>query len=305
MELRHLRYFVAVARAQNFTRAAESLHIAQPPLTRQIQDFEAELGLTLIRRGTRPLQLTEAGRVLFEQAVQILERTEELRVTADRLRQAQAHRFSIGFVGSALYGELPALIRQFRAARPEVEISLLEMTTLEQLTALKEGRIDAGFGRILFEDPAIQRYLLSNERLVAALPCGHPILACPGPAALADLARETLIIYPKAPRPSYADQVLSVFRDRALKPAAVHEVRELQTALGLVAAETGICLVPVSVTRLRRDNVEYRALDDPTVTSPNIMSCRKNDTSPDLTRILALSRPQPERANGNDHKEIR
>jgi DNA-binding transcriptional LysR family regulator len=290
MELRHLRYFVAVARAQNFTRAAESLNIAQPPLTRQIQDFEAELGLQLIRRGTRPVQLTEAGRVIFEQAVQILERTAELRVMADRLRQAQTHRFSIGFVGSALYGDLPALIRRFRAARPEVDVSLLEMTTLEQLTALKEGRIDAGFGRILFEDAAIHRQLLRNERLVAALPGGHRLLARPGAVALADLARETLIIYPKAPRPSYADQVLSIFRDRALTPDAVHEVRELQTALGLVAAETGICLVPVSVTRLRRDNVEYRALDDSTAISPNIMSCRKNDPSVDLVCMLALLR---------------
>lgn len=290
MELRHLRYFVAVARAQNFTRAAESLNMAQPPLTRQIQDFEAELGLQLIRRGTRPVQLTEAGRVLFEQAVQILERTDELRLMADRLRQAQSRRFSIGFVGSSLYGDLPALIRRFRAARPKVEVSLLEMTTLEQLAALKEGRIDAGFGRILFEDAAIQRHLLRNEPLVAALSGGHRILATPGPLALADLARETLIIYPSAPRPSYADQVLSIFRGRGLKPAAVHEVRELQTALGLVAAETGVCLVPVSVTRLRRDNVEYRALEDTTAISPNIMSCRKNDTSTDLACILSLLR---------------
>jgi DNA-binding transcriptional LysR family regulator len=104
------------------------------------------------------------------------------------------------------------------------------------------------------------------------------------------LARETLIVYPKAPRPSYADQVLSIFRDRGLKPEAVHEVRELQTALGLVAAETGVCLVPVSVTRLRRDNVEYREVDDPTAISPNIMSCRKNDQSVDLASILVLLR---------------
>jgi DNA-binding transcriptional LysR family regulator len=290
MELRHLRYFVAVARAQSFTRAAESLNMAQPPLTRQIQDFEAELGLQLIRRGTRPVQLTESGRVLFEQAVQILERTEELRAMAGRLRLAHSRRFGIGFVGSALYGDLPALIRRFRAARPEVDVSLLEMTTLEQLAALKEGRIDAGFGRILFEDAAIHRHLLRNEPVVAAVSGGHCILAAPGPVALADLARETLIIYPKAPRPSYADQVLSIFRDRRLKPAAVHEVRELQTALGLVAAETGVCLVPVSVTRLRRDNVEYRELDDPSAISPNIMSCRKNDSSPDLACILGLLR---------------
>jgi DNA-binding transcriptional LysR family regulator len=290
MELRHLRYFVAVARAQSFIRAAEGLNMAQPPLTRQIQDLEAELGLTLIRRGTRPVQLTEAGRVLFEQAVQILERTEELRAMASRLRAAQTRRLSIGFVGSVLYGDLPALIRRFRAMRPEVDVSLLEMTTLEQLAALKEGRIDAGFGRILFEDAAIHRHLLRNEPVVAAVWCGHRLLTRPGAIALAELARETLIVYPKAPRPSYADQVLSIFRDRGLKPDAVHEVRELQTALGLVAAETGVCLVPVSVTRLRRDNVEYRDLDDPTAISPNIMSCRKNDSSPDLASILGLLR---------------
>jgi DNA-binding transcriptional LysR family regulator len=290
MELRHLRYFVAVARAQSFIRAAESLNMAQPPLTRQIQDLEAELGLQLIRRGTRPVQLTEAGRVLFEQAVQILERTEELRAMASRLRAAQTRRLSIGFVGSALYGDLPALIRRFRAMRPEVDVSLLEMTTLEQLAALKEGRIDAGFGRILFEDAAIHRHLLRNEPVVAAVWGGHRLLTRPGAIALAELARETLIVYPKAPRPSYADQVLSIFRDRGLKPEAVHEVRELQTALGLVAAETGVCLVPVSVTRLRRDNVEYRDLDDPTAISPNIMSCRKTDSSPDLASILGLLR---------------
>jgi DNA-binding transcriptional LysR family regulator len=290
MELRHLRYFVAVARAQSFIRAAEGLNMAQPPLTRQIQDLEAELGLTLIRRGTRPVQLTEAGRVLFEQAVQILERTEELRAMASRLRAAQTRRLSIGFVGSALYGDLPALIRRFRAMRPEVDVSLLEMTTLEQLAALKEGRIDAGFGRILFEDAAIYRHLLRNEPVVAAVWGGHRLLTRPGAVALAELARETLIVYPKAPRPSYADQVLSIFRDRGLKPEAVHEVRELQTALGLVAAETGVCLVPVSVTRLRRDNVEYREVDDPTAISPNIMSCRKNDQSVDLASILVLLR---------------
>ncbi len=209
---------------------------------------------------------------------------------ANRLRLAESRRFCIGFVGSALYGDLPALIRRFRATRPEVDVSLLEMTTLEQLAALKEGRIDAGFGRILFEDDAIQRHLLRNEPLVAALCTGHRILARPGAIALSDLALETLIIYPKTPRPSYADQVLSIFRDRGLKPAAIHEVRELQTALGLVAAETGICLVPSSVTRLRRDNVEYRELDDPTAISPNIMSCRKNDISADIDCILGLLR---------------
>jgi DNA-binding transcriptional LysR family regulator len=222
--------------------------------------------------------------------VQLLERVEEMKAITQRLNEAERPRFRIGFVPSTLYGRLPELIRRYRAVRPGVELTLLELTTFEQIAALKEGRIDVGYGRIPFDDPAIERMLLRNEKLSAALPSGHPLLARARPLRLDDLAAEPLVVYPKSPRPSYADQVLALFRDSGLKPPAVFEVRELQTALGLVAAEVGICLVPVSVERLRRDNVAYRPLDEEKAVSPIIMSTRKGDRSPELALILKLIR---------------
>jgi DNA-binding transcriptional LysR family regulator len=290
VELRHLRYFVAVARERNFTRAAETLHIAQPPLSRQVQQLEDELGIDLIEAGSRPLRLSEAGRLFYEQAVQVLERVDEMKAMITRLHDADRSRFSMGFVASTLYGKLPEVIRSYRAARPGVELALLEMTSVEQIAALKEGRIDVGFGRIPLDDPALQRQLLRNEKLLAAVPANQPNLVRDGAIGLADLAASPLIVYPKAPRPSYADQVLSLFREAGLKPPAVHEVRELQTALGLVAAEVGVCLVPASVETLRRDNVAYRRLDAVQAVSPIIMSSRKGDRSPELTLILRLIR---------------
>jgi LysR family transcriptional regulator, benzoate and cis,cis-muconate-responsive activator of ben and cat genes len=290
LELRQLRYFAAVARERNFTRAAEMLHIAQPPLSRQIQQLEEELGVSLIERGSRPLRLTDAGRLLYEQAAQVLERVEEIKAITQRLHEVERPRFRIGFVPSTLYGRLPGLIRRYRAVRPGVELVLLELTTLQQIAALKEGRIDVGYGRIPFDDPAIERVLLSNEKLSAALPSGHSLLARAGPLRLSDLAAEPLVVYPKAPRPSYADQVLTLFRERGLKPLAVYEVGEVQTALGLVAAEVGVCLVPVSVERLRRDNVVYRPLDEEKAVSPIIMSTRKGDRSPEIVLITKLIR---------------
>lgn len=288
LESRQLRYFVTVARERNFTRAAEKLRIAQPPLSRAIQQLEEEFGAALIDRGSRPLTLTNAGKLLFEQAVQVLDRMDEMRAMVKRLLEAEKPRFSIGFVASTLYGYLPEVIRRYRAVRPGVELTLLELTTMEQIVALKESRIDVGFGRIPFTDAAIERTLLRNERLCVALPLTHPLASRAGRLRLEELADDALVVYPKLPRPSYADQVLALFRERGLAPTFVQEVRELQTALGLVAAETGICLVPASVERLRRDNVVYRPLDEPNAVSPIIMSTRKGDPSPEIGLILRL-----------------
>ena len=157
------------------------------------------------------------------------------------------------------------------------------MVSLDQIVALKEGRIDVGFGRIRFDDPAVRRDVLREEQLVVALPLSHPLLERSGPLSFADLSREPLILYPRVPRPSYADQVISIFRDRGLEPNIAHEARELQTAIGLVAAEVGICIVPTSVQRLRRDDVVYREIIEQTITSPIIMSRRVNDRSRELT----------------------
>lgn len=288
MESRQLRYFVTVARERNFTRAAEKLHIAQPPLSRQIQALEEEFGVSLFDRSRRPLALTDAGRLLFEQSVHVLDRMDEMKSMLRRLVESQRQHFAIGFVASTLYGYLPEIIRRYRAVRPDVELALHELTTMEQLAALKEGRIDVGYGRIRLDDSGIERVLLRNEPLCVALPQTHRLAARAAPVSLAELADDHLVVYPKSPRPSYADQVLALYRERNLRPPVVHEVRELQTALGLVAAESGICLVPASVERLRRDNVVYRPLDETGAVTPIIMSYRKGEKSTEIALLMRL-----------------
>lgn len=277
IETRHLRYFLAVAQELNFSRAAEKLNMAQPPLSRQIQQLEAELGVTLFNRQERPLALTRGGSLLREQALGVMQRMDELRGTMKRFVASEKPRFVIGFVPSVIYARLPRVIRGFREVAPDVELSLIEMMSFEQIAALKEGRIDVGFGRIRFDDPALRREVLREERLAVALPLGHR-LAGELPVQLGALAGEPLIIYPREPRPSYADQVLSIFRDRGLEPTQIIEVRELQTAIGLVASAAGICIVPASVRLLERGDVVYRDLADH-ATSPIIFSHRRDDTS--------------------------
>jgi DNA-binding transcriptional LysR family regulator len=289
MELRHLRYFVCVATERSFSRASEQLHIAQPPLSRQIQQLEEELGTRLLHRG-RPITLTEAGRYFFEQARIILQRIDEMRAMMERIGKNERRQFGIGFVPSTLYDTLPVLIRRFRRTMPGVEVVLSEMTTLEQARALKEGRIDVGFGRLRFEDEGLTRHLIREERLVLAVPHGHPLTHVSGPVTLAQTASEPLILYPRTPRPSYADQVLSFYQDVGLTPMVDFEVRELQTALGLVAVGAGISLVPSSVRRLGRDDVLYLELNEPNIVSPIIMTYRTNDRSPLLEHIQMLVR---------------
>lgn len=284
LDLRQLRYFVAVAAERNVSRAADRLHIAQPPLSRAIQQLEAELGATLIDRGQRPLKLTAVGHLLHEQAVQLLARVDDVRAMVGAAAVSHRRRFTIGFVASTIYARLPELIRAFRSAEPDVELVLVESGTLDQIAALKEGRIDVGFGRIRFEDAAVRRTVLRHEPLVAAFPTAHPLARDGGAVSLHALADEPLILYPRLPRPSYADQVLSLFRDHAVEPKVVHEARELQIAIGLVAAEEGFAIVPESVRRSRSEDVAYRLLAEE-ATSPIIMSRRVGDTGRDL-RVL-------------------
>lgn len=289
MDLRQLRQFLAVANARSFSRAAATLNIAQPPLSRTIRQLEEDVGGALFDRSARPLMLTPLGQLLHEQARQILNRMDDMQ---DMMRAAAAterRRFTIGFVASTIYARLPELIRAFRKRAPDVELSLVESTTLEQLAALKDGRIDVGFGRIRFEDPAIKRTILRNERLAIALPRGHDLAQTERALTLKQVATQPQILYPRAPRPSYADQVISLFRDHGLEPKIAHEARELQIAIGLVAAEEGLAIIPESISRSRSHDVVYRELVE-AATSPIIMSQRMNDNSPELqlmARVIA------------------
>ena len=281
MDLRQLRYFVAVAETRNFNRAAEKLAMAQPPLSRAIQNLEIEMRSTLIDRTVRPLKLTASGRLFYERATQLLAQVDDMRTMMKVAASSERRRFTIGFAASTIYAKLPGLIRGFRKAAPDVELMLVEATTLEQLSALKDGRIDVGFGRIRFDDPMVRRTVLRHERLIVALPAAHPLAQQEGPVSISEVGKLPQILYPRAPRPSYADQVISLLHDHSIEPKIVHEARELQIAIGLVAAEEGVAIVPESVRRSRTEDVLYRDLIE-SATSPIIMSQRIGDQSPEL-----------------------
>lgn len=286
MDLRQLRYFVAVATTKNFTRAAEQMHIAQPPLSRQIQLLEEELEVQLIQRNRRPVGLTEAGRLFYEQSLQVLQRVDQMKNTARQTGRNHRQSISIGYVPSTLYGGLPMLVRMFRQRYPDTDVHLVDLSSIQQISELKSGRIDLGFGRIRSNDTSVARTVLREERLVLAIPPAWTLAAEKGPVKLVELKHATLLVFPKEPRPSFADHVLGMLHEKGVKLAEVHEVRELHAALGLVAAEVGLCIVPAA-SRLRSDLV-YRLIADEEATSPIIFSHRLNDDSWYLAAIKQL-----------------
>jgi LysR family transcriptional regulator, benzoate and cis,cis-muconate-responsive activator of ben and cat genes len=287
MEIRHLRYFVAVADELSFTRAAARLHIAQPPLSRQIRQLEEELGVQLFERSTRSISLTPAGSYLYQQARLIVARVRDVEDSVRRIAKGGRSWFGLGFVPSLLYGFLPELIRRLRETHPRVELGLNQLTTAQQVDALKTGRIDAGFGRIFIEDDAIVREIVDEEPLIAAVPAKNPI-SRRETTTLRRMSSLPYILYPARTRPSYADYILSLFRAHHLDVKVVQETDELQTALGLIAAGLGVTIIPESVRRHDRDEITYLRLENPKLISPIILSYRKNDDSPLLRRLRAL-----------------
>jgi DNA-binding transcriptional LysR family regulator len=276
----------------SFTRAAEVLNMAQPPLSRQIKMLEEEMGVELFERVGRGIKLTEAGRYFLDQTDVMLKKLSETVQATQRVGRKEKRRVGIGFVPSVLYGYMPGFIRQLRALDQSIEISLLEMITLQQFEALKTGRIDIGIGRILLSDPEIERLVLWEERLIVALPKEHALAKCTT-LSIEQLIPESLILYPARPRPSYADYVLDIFRQQGGVPEHIQEVNELQTALGLVAAGFGLAIVPESVEGLFSKDVKYVSLTSPGCTSPIMLSWRKNDQSDFLQSALKLARAAP------------
>jgi DNA-binding transcriptional LysR family regulator len=277
MDLRQLRYFCTVAQTRNFTRAAETLHMAQPPLSRQIQLLEEELGVKLIQR-SRPVRLTEAGRLFYEQALQILGRVDQMRAATRRIGLNERRVFGIGFVASTLYGGLPLLVRKLRQHSPDLDIRLMEMTSMQQIEALKEGRIDIGIGRLRHHDQAVAGDVLREERLALAVPQGSSLASTDAPVPLSAVSGLPLIVYPKDVHPGFADQVLNLLHENNVQPSEVQEARELQTALGLVAAESGVCIVP-SASRQLRSDLHYRLIEGERATSPVVLNYRRSDES--------------------------
>lgn len=289
MKLKQIRYFQQVAQEMSFTRAAKVLHMAQPPLSRQIKLLEEELGVELFERVGRGIQLTEAGRYFQDRCDQIMKILDETVRGTQRIGRSEKYWFGLGFVPSVLYGYMPSFIRELNKLDDRVEIGLNEMTTLQQFEALKSGRIDIGIGRLTLEDSEISRLVLRDERLVVAVSARHP-LASRHSLSLDDVRSLGLILYPAQPRPSYADHLLGLFKQQNVVPNVTQEVNELQTAVGLVAAGIGATIVPESVRGLHRDDIAYIDLDVPGFRSPVMLSWRKHDESQFLRRVIRLAR---------------
>ena len=285
MELRHLRYYVAVAEELHFGRAAARLGIAQPPLSQQIRRLEDELGVLLLRRTRRRVELTEAGRVFLEEARRTLAQAEQAMRAAQRAQRGEIGRLDIGYVGSAAYDALPEALRAFRDRFPDVELGLHELSTAQQAQALHERRLDVGFLRPPLYDAALVHEVIVREPLVVALPATHP-LASQRRIPLRALATEPFILYPRSVAPGPYDQLMSLCRAAGFSPRVTQEAVEMQTIAGLVAAGIGVALVVATVQDLRSGGVVYRALADAAPTMDLALAWCADDPS----RVLAAFR---------------
>lgn len=265
MELRQLRYFVAVAEELHFRRAAARLHISQPPLSQQIRALEDELGFGLLVRTRRRVELTPAGAAFLRDTRTVLGELDGAVATARRIDAGQSGRLRINFVGSALFSIVPRMVERFRRSRPGVEIELHERATLEQLRAVRAGMADVGLVRPPIEhDVGLRIETVLRERTMAALPTAHALAALRR-VPLRRLAAEPLVLFPREQAPGFHDLLVDSLAGAgagraagAGAPRIIQYAPEMLTIIGLVAAGTGVSLVPESVQRLALDGVTYR-----------------------------------------------
>ncbi|QGN49219.1 LysR family transcriptional regulator [Micromonospora sp. WMMD558] len=290
MELRHLRYFVAVAEQCHFGRAAEQLHIAQPPLSQQIKQLEREIGVVLLVRSTRKVELTPAGERYLDRARAILAAVDAAGDEATRIAAGELGRVAIGFTGSATYELLPSLARVLREGAPGVELDLRgEMLTPEQVAGLLDGSLDLGFLRPPVREPDLHVRVLRREPLIAALPTAHP-LSDRSSVRLSDLRGEPFITYPSHHRSVVFDAVLDVCQRAGFRPQVAHEVAETSTLVSFVAAGLGVALVPASVRHLRITGAHYLPLAGTTQEVELAVATRAAESGPLVERILARTR---------------
>jgi DNA-binding transcriptional LysR family regulator len=289
MELRHLRYFVVVAEELHFRRAAERLHMSQPPLSQQIRALEREIGATLFERNQRKVELTAAGAAFLERAREILDAVEDAARQARRVQRGEVGRLAVGFVGSAMYSFVPELLREFRAHAPDIALRLHELGTSEQLRQLEDGRLDVGFVRVPRTRPELTFETLVEEPVVAALPDAHPLATHPL-LRLADLEGEPLVLLTRAGAPGLREALAEAIDRLGGEERVVQEAAEMQTVVGLVAAGAGVSLVPESVRALARAGVTYRPLDGYAPKVRLAMAWRAADDAPVLAAFLEMAR---------------
>lgn len=260
MELRQLRYFIAVAESGNFTRAAKRLHVSQPPLSMQIKALEQELGVQLLDRSNRGASLTAAGVAFLEEVRVALDRLEVARRRARLAGQGEAGCVSVGFVSLADFSILPAALRGFRSGHPLVSVQLHELTTDAQVREIRSGRLDLGIALGPVEEADLSFQPLLSEELILALSSGHAAAREKGTVDLRTLAAESFIIPPRDIAPGLYDLIISRCRTAGFAPRITQHARQMQTVISLVSSGMGVALVPSSVRNLKRPGVQYRRL---------------------------------------------
>ena len=279
MELRHLRYYVAVAEELHFGRAAKRLGIAQPPLSQQIRRLEQELGCELFDRGgRRGVRLTAAGEALLPDARRLLEDSSAFGDAARRAARGQFGVLTIGFAASAILSPLRAAIRAFRSTHPGVELRLRELSTEAQSEALERRSIDVAVMREPAPLPGIESETLLREPFLLALPGHHPLAGAES-VALAAVCDEPFVLFPREVSRNLYDRVRSLFDEAGVAPVVVQEALEWQTIMGLVDAGLGISVVPASFRDLRIGRVAYVPLAGSTVTTEIVLCHRSSPPS--------------------------
>jgi DNA-binding transcriptional LysR family regulator len=306
MELRHLRYFVAVAQAGSFTRAAQALGIQQPPLSQQVRDLERELGYPLLRRLPRGIELTEGGAVFLEESRAILAAVGRGVARGAQAAQGTAGRLTLGFTSSAVTHRVaPELIRRYREAHPAVALEVLEGNAAQLTEAVAAGSLDIAFiRRPVSEQISIAYHEVAVEALLVALPTRHPVAErarSRGAARvrLRDLAGEAFILVRRPGAPGMYGDLIEACHRVGFAPRVVAEVDQMLTNITLVAAGVGVSVVPASMRDIHREAVFYaEARDAPELSAPLNLATRIGETSPVVANFVRLARELAGAARG-------
>ena len=289
MELRHLHYFVAVGEEQHYGRAAQRLRVAQPALSRQIQDLEDEIGFKLFDRLPRGVKLAAAGKSFLEDVRRILQQVDEAKTRAGRVARGQAGTLRVGFIESASWhGIVPASFQQFRERQPDAELQLSPSSSLEQVEAIRAGRLDAGF---VFNFPRTDRELdqlqVGSHSLVLAAPKGHPLTELKK-LRLRDMGDAAFVWFPRWQSPIYYDRLMRECFRRGLKsPRIVQEAVDQATMLSLVSCGLGVGFVSEATRWRCPEGVVLVPVTDLNLPWPSALIWRKQNASPLLARFVA------------------
>ncbi len=292
MELRHLRYFLAVAEEGNFTRAARGLGIGQPPLSQQIRDLEDEIGTRLFRRVPHGAELTDAGKAFLQATAELPGKVRSAIEAAQRAARGETGAIRVGFTGSAAFNPIvPNAIRAYRRRFPAVDLTLREGNSVDLIDALREGNLDAAFLRPDSVDLVeFESHMLDAEPLIAAIPSSS------APAAnrivLCDLANQPFVLTPRPLGPTLFDAAISACRMAGFDPILGQSAPQIASVLPFVAAELGVSLVPASMRRAMVQGVAYRDLDDARLTVSLAITCRRGETSPAVRQFTAKARSE-------------